>query len=237
MYLTVSIYGYSRLLQLPNPPEIVGRAMLITILAIFFGSIFPSALNSIYEFVKTGYWHWNAEVRLLWGMSFGIGAAWIYIRRVKLPLGRTFDLGGLPFPLGMAIGRLGCLSAGCCYGIKTQSWLGMYLPDISGEWTIRYPTQLMSAVGNLSIFFILILVEQRGFHRSKGKPGWLFDGFLFLLFISLYCLKRFWIQFLRYDHAPILGFLDTTQIITLIGFLTGLALIIYNIFLQRHTHA
>jgi phosphatidylglycerol:prolipoprotein diacylglycerol transferase len=51
----------------------------------------------------------------------GAAVAVLYCRWQHLPLGRTFDLAWIGLPLGQAIARLGCFSAGCCYGQPTDA--------------------------------------------------------------------------------------------------------------------
>src|SRR5262249_8129271 len=43
-------------------------------------------------------------------------AAVVYVRRQRLPLAKVADLAAPPLALGQAVGRIGCLMAGCCYG-------------------------------------------------------------------------------------------------------------------------
>jgi phosphatidylglycerol:prolipoprotein diacylglycerol transferase len=131
----------------------------------------------------------------------------------------------------MAIGRLGCFAAGCCYGVATQSWLGLYLRDETGAWYTRYPTQLMSAGADLLIFFVLLFLEQWNRRRVYQSAPPFLDGYIFLTFVVLYGAKRFFIQFLRYDYAPLLGPLDPTQLICLAGLL--LAASWYGVLLLR----
>lgn len=164
-------------------------------------------------------------------MVGGFGTAIVYCWRHRIPLGRAMDLGTLPVPLGLTIGRLGCAAAGCCYGNLTDSWLGAYLPDHNGIWASRYPTQLMSAAVNLLIFLTLLAVERYGQRRlgSREGHGWPFDGFLALLFISLYCLKRLLIGFLRASAVPVLGPLGAMQVYALAGLVISTVLIVWNL--------
>ena len=234
MYLLVGILGFQRLRRLPYPASILGHVLLASILAVVLGSLLPVYYATLLRYFQTGIYFWRGPVRLLWGMAAGILVAFIYIRKAGLPLGKTLDLGILPFPLGMAIGRLGCFAAGCCYGAATQSWLGIYLRDNTGAWYTRYPTQLMSAAGNLLIFFVLVVLENWKFRQEKkGNLSPLFDGMLLLFFIGLYCLKRLFIQFLRYDYLPVFGFLDATQLICLAGLLTAAFLLLKNTYAHR----
>jgi phosphatidylglycerol:prolipoprotein diacylglycerol transferase len=144
----------------------------------------------------------------------------------------------LAIPLAQAIGRLGCLAAGCCYGKHTASWLGMCLPDANGVWMLRYPTQLMSSAANLLIFVGLLTFERYGTRRSaltatslverpgRRGEGWPFDGFLFLLYLSLFCFKRFSIEFLRGDAVSVSGPFTPTHIACLIVFIVSTALML-----------
>jgi phosphatidylglycerol:prolipoprotein diacylglycerol transferase len=227
------VLGFRRLRRLPYPAAILGDVLLATILAVVIGSLLPVLLTTVEGYLQTGFWIWRGQVRLLGGMAAGILVAVLYIRKEGLPLGRTLDLGILPFPLGMAIGRIGCFAAGCCYGVATESWLGLYLRDATGAWYTRYPTQLMSSAGDLSIFLALVVLENWKLRQAKrGLPALLFDGALLLIFVFLYCLKRILIQFLRYDYAPVLGPLDATQLICLAGLLAAALLLLWN----THAH-
>ena len=64
--------------------------------------------------------------------------------------------------LAHAIGRIGCFSVGCCYGIKTDSIFGFYFPEgtnayIDGIRTKIHPTQLYESIFLFSLFFLLKL--------------------------------------------------------------------------------
>jgi len=182
------------------------------------------------NFVLTGTLAWPGNGSAFMGALAGaIGAMLFYCRRHALQLGQVLDTAGLSFPLGQAIGRLGCFAAGCCYGKATESWLGMYLRDIHGIWMVRYPTQLLSSVANLLIFLLLL-----GFERCRspllGKPdGWPFHGFIFLLYVDLYTLKRFSIEFLRGDSVPLIGPFSLAHLVCSLGFSVSTALMLWNL--------
>ncbi|MDP3041127.1 MAG: prolipoprotein diacylglyceryl transferase, partial [Candidatus Omnitrophota bacterium] len=50
------------------------------------------------------------------GLIFGAGSAILYIRKHKMDLLRSLDLLAPFIALGQAIGRIGCLLNGCCFG-------------------------------------------------------------------------------------------------------------------------
>jgi len=190
------------------PPRVNVWGPTLAVVGGFLGGWTVRLLPTLDHFVSTG----QLEVvggNSFTGMAVGIFVACgLFYRHKRVSLGRAFDLLYVPLPLGQAIGRLGCLAAGCCYGLPTGSWLGVALPDHRGLWLNRYPTQPIASATNLLIFVTLLLVERRGLRRD-GRPSegrlWPFDGFLFLLYLSLYGLQRFLSEFLRGDARPVLG--------------------------------
>lgn len=135
-------------------------------------------------------WHGG----LVWygGFLGGLIAAWWYVRAQKLSFLRVLDF-LVPFvAFGHAIGRLGCFFNGCCLGKFTQSWCAVYFP---GELKGRLPTQLLEAVGLLSIYVFLRVLQQP---RNLKHPGRIFGWYLIA-----YGLLRFSVEFLRADQ-PIL---------------------------------
>jgi prolipoprotein diacylglyceryltransferase len=63
--------------------------------------------------------------------------------------------------------------------------------------------------------------ERYGKNKVGTKNGYPFDGFLFLLFLELYFIKRFLVQFLRNDNLPLIGPLSGTHLF----FLSGIVLV------------
>src|SRR5690606_1563789 len=64
--------------------------------------------------------------------------------------------------LAHGIGRLGCFSVGCCYGLPTDSIFGVYFPAgtnpyIDGIREKIHPTQLYEAFFLFGLFFLLKL--------------------------------------------------------------------------------
>lgn len=146
------------------------------------------------------------------GMLGGTLVALILCRRWALPVGRVFDLAILPVPLGLAIGRLGCLAAGCCYGRTTDSRFGLYLPDATGTWADRYPTQYLSGAVDFLIFLSLVAIERRSGLDGADRKG-PFSGFLTLVFVIAFCGKRILIETLRVTRPPVLGSLSWAQLL------------------------
>jgi phosphatidylglycerol:prolipoprotein diacylglycerol transferase len=218
--------AFHRLIQGGIPTHHATRGVLLVIWIGLAGAFLGRGLVYLLQtFILTGTITWVGGSAFMGALIVGSIVALLYCRREGLSLGRSLDLGGVAIPLAQAIGRLGCLAAGCCYGKPTDSWLGMYMPDTRGTWMTRYPTQLMSSAANLLIFFFLLGFEHYRIRRLGRPEDWPFDGFLFLLYVELYCLKRFSVEFLRHSH-PVIGPFTLAHIACLVIFVISTALML-----------
>ncbi|NSW76340.1 MAG: prolipoprotein diacylglyceryl transferase [Candidatus Atribacteria bacterium] len=174
--------------------------------------------------------HWDYYGKNLWkvfavregGLTFygGIAGALLlaipYIVKRKYSLVAFFDLFAPPIALGYAIARIGCFLNGCCYGrVCEYSFfpLGVKFPHLSG---FRYPTQIYSLGYSLVIFFILLWLSR--------KPH--FPGALFLDYLWLYGVARFFMEYFREEPFVIGRFLTVGQlacviIVAVVLFLRG----------------
>lgn len=169
---------------------------------------------------------WNGGIDWFGGFIGGIiGASW-YIYYKKLPMLKIGDVAGVSIPFGHFFGRLGCTSAGCCHGKPVPEDspfrdIAIIFPDNphcqAPSGIPLYPTQPAEAVGNLTIFFVLFLIYKR---KS-------FDGQILSLYLILYGLERFLLEFWRGVTPPIpwLG-LTWNQVITLMMVLAGVTIYI-----------
>ena len=142
-------------------------------------------------------------------------ALW-YTRHAGLPLLKACDVFAPAVSLGHAVGRLGCFSAGCCYGKPTSLPWGVtftdsYAHDMFGTpLGVRlHPTQLYEAFAETAIFFLLLA-------RFRRKQ---FDGQVMALYLAVYGAVRFCLEFVRDD--PDRGFLfggwmSTSQFIAIL---------------------
>jgi len=232
--LVGGMWAFHRLLTLDIPPAKVVLGFALTILAGLAGIYLITYLINLARTARSGPLTPPEGLSVIWAIVSAIIAAAIYCRLRRISLARALDMAALPLPLGQAIGRLGCLAAGCCYGRPTDSWLGMTLPDHHGVWMARYPTQLMSIAANLLIFFIVLAVERYGMRRAGRARGWPFDGFLILLYITLFSLKRFGLAFLRQSgEVPMVGPLSWMHINALGGLVIAGGLILWNLCLKK----
>jgi len=95
---------------------------------------------------------------------------------------KTGDSFAVPVAAAVAVGRLACFSAGCCYGTPTSLPWGYDFGD--GP---RHPTQLYEAAFHFCAAIVLDQLQRRG----------LFRGQLIKLYIIAYLVYRFATEFIR----------------------------------------
>ena len=86
--------------------------------------------------------------------------------------------------LGQAIGRLGCFSAGCCYGTETTAKWGVTFTNpnaalFSGTplGHLLHPVQLYTMAGNLIVMVLLLMArKRRGFEGQVFALYFIFEG-------------------------------------------------------------
>lgn len=154
-------------------------------------------------------------------------ATLFYTRLKKMSLFHFTDIVAPAAALGLAIGRIGCLLAGCCYGSPCD------LP-----WAIRYPhthetlglpvhpAPLYETVLMLGVTLLLMTLE-----RYQAGQRKLFDGFTTGWFFVLAGLVRFAVEAVRGDRLVWFGFggleLSASQAISLLGVLVGALLLTF----------
>jgi phosphatidylglycerol:prolipoprotein diacylglycerol transferase len=164
------------------------------------------------------------------GLIVAVAVSLWYIRRVGLPLWTTCDVFAPGVALGHVVGRLGCLFAGCCYGRPTTvPWAITFTnpfaaANVGTPLNVPlHPTQLYEAGAEALILGVLLLTER------KGRP---FPGRTFWLYILLYAISRFIIEFYRGDERGSVGMFSTSQFISVLLAPLAVAMLMY---LRRST--
>jgi len=115
------------------------------------------------------------------------------------------------FCLAHAGGRIGCLMAGCCYGMEYTGPCAVVLDGVS-----RLPTQPMEAIFLVILSGILTAIFLKKTNRGT-VTGW---------YMTLYAVWRFVIEFFRDDFRGNVGTLSTSQFISLFIFALGIFLLV-----------
>ncbi len=160
------------------------------------------------------------------GLLLALGASVLYLRRAKLTAWNVADLAAPGIALGQAIARLGCLSAGCCYGKPTSlpwgiTFTNKYAFDNVGVPlnTPLHPTQIYESAAAFVLFLYLM------WRLSRRH----FTGQIILEYLAAYAVIRFVVEFFRDDERGFVlnGLLSTSQLIGILTLLGSLALFFY----------
>ena len=159
------------------------------------------------------------------GLILAVGVALWYIRRIGLPLWTTCDVFAPGIALGHVVGRFGCFFAGCCYGKPTKLPWGITFTDPFAAANVGtplgvplHPTQLYEAGAELVILAVLLATER------KGRP---FAGRTFWLYMLLYAVSRFFIEFFRGDERGAVGVFSTSQFISVLLAPLAIVMLVY----------
>ncbi len=159
----------------------------------------------------------------IWGALAGGGIAAITYAKIKrIPVGRLVDAMVPGLLVGQMIGRLGCTVNGdTASAVTNLPWAFIYtnpgaaIPsNLFGLPTHPYPVYEMLWNG---LALLVILRLERHFKK---------DGLLFLSYLSLYALARFFLTFVRQEKIWFWG-LQEAQIVALLVFLFSLTAMIF----------
>ncbi|WP_298845407.1 prolipoprotein diacylglyceryl transferase [Clostridium sp.] len=149
----------------------------------------------------------------------GILGVYIYTKKKKWNTLRVFDLLVPSLPLAQGFGRIGCFLAGCCYGKVTSLPIGVEFNNspFAPANVHLIPTQIYSSIFDFMLAFFLLWYDRvdRG-DRKKGR--------LFSLYLIIYSIGRFLIEFLRGDPRGSVSILSTSQFISLFVLIVGVLL-------------
>ena len=193
--------------------------------------IVGARLWDVFFFDWAYYSHHLSEIFYVWqggmviqgGIVFGVGAGIIYARRHKIDILALADIVAPAIILGQAIGRCANLLNGDAFGAPTGGNFGIIYP----ETTLAYHTYGAQPLwpaevweGQIDFVIFALLLIFRAFPHAKGQA--------FSLYIMLYSLARFGLEFLRGDYAtPVFLSFTSAQTTSLVAFILALIFFIY----------
>lgn len=164
-----------------------------------------------------------------------IGVLWVLHRR-PVATGLGVDAIAPALALGYGIGRIGCFLVGDDYGGPTESWVGIAFPNGLPPTTAGnlrgfgadvdpsipdsqvlavHPTQLYETGLSLIIFFLLWRLR-----RHPHVQGWLFG-----MWLAMAAVERFVIEIFRAKDDRFFGVFTLAQVISVLLFAGGIALV------------
>ena len=156
---------------------------------------------------------------VFYGGLIGASLAFIaFVRRRKLALWPFADTLAPSIALGNALGRLGCLMTGCCYGRACDlPWAVRFPADHATHSTPVHPVQLYDSLLNFALYFALAWL-----HRRRQFPGQVFAAYL-----MSYAVLRSFVESFRGDYsaAHVHGGLTPAHLVSIAIFAAGCVLL------------
>jgi phosphatidylglycerol:prolipoprotein diacylglycerol transferase len=175
---------------------------------------------------------WEGGMSLHGGMLFGIlFLIWACLKWKKISILAAGDICAVSWSIAYAIGRIGCLLNGCCYGGACNLPWAVRFPDEQHPGLLTppsHPIQAYASLFNLFFFFWLTRWEKRPRR----------DGELFYGYIAMYGFYRYVMEFFRAGVTstyvvPRLHLTDT-HLISIVMMVVGVGAILW---LRRHRPA
>lgn len=171
---------------------------------------------------------------LMGGVLLGAAVFIAYARHAKLPLLALGDALVAPLLLAQAIGRLGCFSAGCCWGVRSNAWWAVTFTSPAATEQTGVPLNLPLVPVQLiesSLDLVLVVVLSWAWRKRLDPPGT-----VIALYLILYGIVRGLLEFWRGDAVRGLWFhgaISTSQIFSIVAIAVGLAFLLRS---RRRRH-
>lgn len=146
---------------------------------------------------------WWGGLTYYGGFMLAVPVGMWYARRKQLNVLKVADVAAPAMMIALFFGRIGCYFNGCCYGSRTDSWVGVRFPNRPGP---VHPTQLYEAVTVVVLFVVLYFVV-----RPRKRN----DGEVFGALLILYGIARSFLEIFRADPRGSLGPLSTSQLMSI----------------------
>jgi phosphatidylglycerol:prolipoprotein diacylglycerol transferase len=171
---------------------------------------------------------WEGGLAIWGGIAGGLIVAAFLAWRKGWRFPRLLDAAAPGLVLAQAIGRIACVITGDAMGKPTTGPFGFaytspnaLVPQLGVYYT---PMPVYEIVANLAIFTLLWQL------RKKNWP----DGLLFLIYLTLYSLERFFLAFTSSYQIMAFG-LTQSQIVALISLVIAIPLIVRTLMRSRET--
>jgi phosphatidylglycerol:prolipoprotein diacylglycerol transferase len=203
------------------PRLLISYFEIDAVLAIILGFVFANLFQNLYNFIENPSsfsWSWAMTFYggLIGGITFFLLGYFLFIKKKYGPQMHDFlVIAPACITVAHGFGRIGCFCAGCCYGIETNSWLGVTFPGMDHK---VFPTNLFEAIFLLVLSIVLLLLAL--------KKNCIYNMPIYLI---SYGAWRFGIEFIRGDHrGSFVGSLSPSQFWSILMFVAG---VVYLVFL------
>lgn len=217
----------------------LGHLVLLISIAVLLGGRLAFRLQHPEEFSANGaeFFDFAQGGQVFYGgLLLSVPVAFLGVVVLRLPVAQTLDILTVSTPLGLAIGRLGCLCRGCCYGQETNAVWAIQYPrhfDLEGNIVgspvfvehlnaglIRavaecslpvHPAPIYASLLSIGVFIVMLRLWKTG----------QFEGRLVLVYLVMYGACRFALDFFREYKEAFWG-LTVSQVVSVFIVVAGL---------------
>ena len=230
------------------PKQIQVLVLISAIVGVVLGFAAAGLVQSIYFWIENGKFVWRGMTfygGLLGGAAFFLGTyflgGYLMFKKSQTPnlhkdnAMLTFSIAACSIVIAHAIGRIGCLTAGCCHGqiFQEKRWYTLPILHISTGGELLY-TEYAVPVPLFEMFFLLGLFALLSWRALTKK------GDALPLYMIIYGVWRFVIEYARADDRgeTFIKFLTPSQLTAILMILGGIALlVVYYKVIKKHERA
>jgi len=150
---------------------------------------------------------WNGGLVFYGGFIAAVAVCIVFLRRSRMPFLPVADAAAIGIPLGLAFGRMGCTSAGCCFGKPSSLPWAITFTDPASLAPLHvalHPTQIYESMAGFAIFGFLYATRDR--FKTPGMRFW--------TMLILYGIARSFLEIFRDDPRGFLGPFSESQIVS-----------------------
>ena len=166
---------------------------------------------------------WHGGLGIPGGIIGGGLALYWFTRRNRLNFGMWIDIVAPGLALAQAIGRWGNYVNQELYGAPTDLPWGIYidpqyrLPEFANV-SYYHPTFLYESLWNLANMFLLLWLGRKFEDRLR-------TGHLFLIYLIVYPVGRFLIEFIRLDSSQVAGINANQTLMAIVALVSFVAFV------------
>lgn len=178
---------------------------------------------------------WNGGLGIPGAVMFGALTLYVYCRVKKINFLTWVDIIAPGLALAQAVGRWGNFVNQELYGLPSKLPWAIYidpahrLPGYENVATY-HPTFLYESLWNLANMGVLLFLGHK--YPQKLKPG---D--IFLIYLIIYSVGRFGLEFVRIDYSPIAGLNINQTLMAVVFVLSAVGLILKHLLKKPETAA
>lgn len=161
---------------------LLGAGALYIIVSYKVEELIDMVISGNFSFLKKG------GLVFYGGLCGGVIGAFIALKWQKIDVQNIEECIVPVIPLGHAVGRIGCLFAGCCHGMEYYGVFAVKNLLVSSEKTY-FPIQGVEAILNLGLFIYLL------WYVRKKRPAYC----ILCTYLFVYSILRFTLEFFRGD--------------------------------------